>query len=361
MNQDRGGVLRKIKPAQGWSSKRKSCFVIAEAGSNHNGSLDQAKKMIDVATEAGADAVKFQLFRARTLYPNKSIKVKYLKNMGVDEDLYSIIKRFEIPYEWLKELYKHSVAKGIEFMATPFDNEAVKILDPYVSIYKVASYEALYGDLIKAIKKTGKPVFISLGGCSEAEVDLLLSELLADYLDRTVLLHCVAKYPAPLEQVNLKMIPYLAQRYKVSTGYSDHTAEPIIAPVVAVALGARVIEKHFTLSKMLPGPDHAFAVEPSELKEMIAMIRNTEKSISGYEGKKIIQSCEEELYFYKRCLYYKKGLPRGHVLGRGDFLVLRNTGVNCNGFNPLEIGMAEGKTLRRSRKANEIVVKEDLK
>lgn len=353
--------MRKIRSAQGWSSRRKSCFIIAEAGSNHNGSLDQAKKMIDVAAEAGADAVKFQLFRARTLYPNKSIKVKYLKNMGVDEDLYSIIKRFEVPYEWIKELYKHSVDNAIEFMATPFDMEAVKLLDPYVTTFKVASYEALYGDMIKAIKKTGKPLFISLGGCSEAEVDLLLSELLSDYLDRTVILHCVAKYPAPLEQVNLKMIPYLAQRYRVSTGYSDHTAEPVIAPVVAVSLGARVIEKHFTLSKKMPGPDHAFAVEPSELKEMIAMIRDAEKSVSGYEGKKKIQSCEEELYFYKRCLYYKKDLPRGHVLGRGDLLVLRNTGVDCNGFNPLEIGSVVGKTLRRSRKASEIIVKEDLK
>ncbi len=137
-----------------WLSSGQPCFIIAEAGSNHNGSIDQARRMIDVAADAGADAVKFQLFRAKTLYPNKPIQVKYLKNMGVQEDLYSIIKRFEVPYSWLDDLHHYAAGRGIAFMATPFDLEAVRVLNPYVPIFKVASYEALYGDLIKAIKKT---------------------------------------------------------------------------------------------------------------------------------------------------------------------------------------------------------------
>ncbi len=337
------------------------CFIIAEAGSNHNGSIDQARRMIDAATEAGADAVKFQLFRAKTLYPNKPIEVKYLKNMGVHEDLYSIIKKFEVPYDWLDDLYLYAMEKGIALMATPFDLDAVRILTDYVPIFKVASYEALYVDLIKAIKKTSKPVFISLGGCTGPEVDQLVNNLLDDYREKTVLLHCVAKYPAPLHQVNLKMIPYLAERYGMPIGYSDHTEEPLTAPAAAVALGARVIEKHFTLSKRLPGPDHAFALEPDQLRNMISAIRETEKTLKGYSDKKIIQPCERELYYYKRCLYYKRNLPKNHVLSRSDIQVLRNTGVVCSSFNPLEVNKAVGKMLRRPKKENDIVVKEDLR
>ncbi|MBN2001415.1 N-acetylneuraminate synthase family protein, partial [candidate division KSB1 bacterium] len=309
----------------------------------------------------GADAVKFQVFRAKTMYPNKPIEVKYLKNMGVEEDLYSIIKRFEIPYEWLGKLYDYARKKDIVFMATPFDVKGVKILNPYVSLYKIASYEALYGDLIEAVKKTGKPVFISLGGCSEREVDLLVTKSLSDYLDKTVLLHCIAKYPAPLKQVNLKMIPYLSEKYGIQVGYSDHTVEPFTAPMIAVALGAKVIEKHFTLSKRLPGPDHAFALEPDELKEMIKAIRAAEATVGNDQRKKRIQPCEKELYYYKRCLYYKKDLPQGHILGRDDFVVMRNTGIKCHYFNPLEIESVIGQSLRMSRRAAEIVVKEDMK
>lgn len=341
-------------------NKNGKCFIIAEAGSNHNGSLDQAKKMIDVAADAGADAVKFQIFRAKTMYPNKRIEVKYLKNMGVAEDLYSIIKRFEVPYTWLDELAFYSRKRRIAFLATPFDVEAVKILNAYVSFYKVASYEALYGDLIKAIKKTGKPIFISLGGCTEAEIDLLMTNQLEDYLNKVVLLHCIAKYPAPLDQVNLRVIPYLLKKYKVSVGYSDHTSEPLTAPMIAVALGARIIEKHFTLSKMLPGPDHAFALEPDELKKMIKGIRETEKVVGGIKTKKMIQPCEKELYYYKRCLYYRRNLPQGHVLIKSDLMVLRNTGVKCDFLNPLELDSVVGRSLRKAGKVNEIVMKGDL-
>ena len=353
--------MQRTGTVQRWTDKDQPCFIIAEAGSNHNGSIDQAKKMIDVAADAGADAVKFQIFRARTLYPPKPIAVKYLKNMGVNEDLYSIIKRFEVPYKWLGELCRHAKKRGITFLATPFDLEAVKLLDRYVPFYKVASYEALYGDLIEAIKKTRKPVFISLGGCTGHEVDMLMKKMLCDYRDKTVLLHCIAKYPAPLDQVNLKMIPYLAEKYKVPIGYSDHTAEPLTAPMTAVALGARVIEKHFTLSKMLPGPDHAFALEPDELQDMIRAIREAEKAIRGDQAGKSVQPCERELYYYKRCLYYKRDLPKGHVLSKNDLSVLRNTGIKCRGFNPLEVDVVVGKSLRRDRNANEIVMKGDLR
>lgn len=339
---------------------KNNCFIVAEAGSNHNGSLEQAKVMIEVAKEAGVDAVKFQIFRAKTMYPHKPIQVKYLKNLGIKKSLYSIIEQFEVPYNWIKELSSYAKEKGIEFMATPFDLNAVHVLNPYVNIFKIASYESIYEDLIKEVKKTRKPVFISTGGSNDKEISSLINKILFDYLDKTVILHCIAKYPAPMSQLNLNVIPYLHEKYHVAVGYSDHTQNPITAPVAAVALGAKVIEKHFTLSRKLPGPDHAFALEPDELKTMVKAIREVEQAL-GNKGKRDLQKCEEELYYYKRCLYYKKNLSKGHQLKRGDFVILRNIGKVCHYFNPLEIDAVVGQKLERDRKAFDLVIKEDFK
>lgn len=336
------------------------CFIIAEAGSNHNGSLEQALKMIEVAAEAGADAVKFQVFRAETMYPDKQIEVKYLKNMGISEDLYSIIKRFEIPYDWIGNLHAYAVRCGLQFMATPFDLEAVEVLSPFVAVHKIASYEALYGDLIEAVKQTGKPLMISTGGCTEREIALIVKKALHDYLDKTILMHCIAKYPAPLNQVDLNVISHLSETYGIHAGYSDHSEHPFIAPVGAVLLGAVVVEKHFTLSKKLPGPDHAFALEPDELKTMIESIRTAEKTVHRHGRKRVVQPCERELCHYKRCLYYKGHYPRGHVLQADDFIVLRNTGIPCHWFHPLDREQVVGKALRKAVGKNDIAVRDDL-
>lgn len=351
--------MKKIGIGDRWVGEGEPVFIIAEAGSNHNGSLEVAREMIEVAQEAGADAIKFQLFRAKTMYPQKSIEVKYLKNMGIGEDLYSIIKRFEVPYEWIEELSAYSRKNGIQFIATPFDLEAVRVLNPHVSVFKIASYESLYADLIEEVKKTNKPLFISTGGCSEDEIDLLMKEVLFDYKDKTVLFHCIAKYPAPIEQTNLNSIPYLSGKYGIAVGYSDHTRDPIAAPVAAVALGAKVIEKHFTLSRKFPGPDHAFAIEPDELKAMVSAVRGVEKGISSGE-KRFLQECERELYFYKRCVYCQRDIPKGGKIKKSDLIILRNIGEKCNYFNPIEIGSVVGRTLKVDKKANEIIRREDV-
>lgn len=339
--------------------KGRPCFIIAEAGSNHNGSLEQAKRMIKVASDAGADAVKFQIFRAKTMYPDKPIGVKYLKNIGINESLYNIIKKSEVPYGWIKKLYEHCRRYDIEFMASPFDAEAVHALKPYVNVFKIASYESLDVDLINEVKKTGKLLFISTGGCKEEEIDLLVRSALGDYKDRTVLLHCIARYPAPLSRLHLKVIPYLSEKYGIAVGYSDHSQEPCIAPVVAVALGACLIEKHFTLNKKLPGPDHAFAVEPHELKAMVDAIRMAEKTVVG-GARRDLFNCEKELYRYKRCLYCKTDLQRGARIRGKDLLVLRNTGLVGDYVNPLERDTVIGRALRRSKKAKDILMKGDI-
>ena len=337
-----------------------ACYIIAEAGSNHNGSLEQAQRLIDVAKDAGADAVKFQLFKAKTLYPDKEIKVKYLQNIGIKENLYKIIQNFEMPINWIKKLYLYSSKQGIDFMVTPFDLNSVKMLNKYIDVFKIASYEAMYVDLISEIKKTKKPIFISTGGSTEKEIDMLMKNVLFDYLDKIILLHCIAKYPAPLNQLNLTTITYLSSKYGVPIGYSDHTESPVIAPIVAVALGAKVIEKHFTLSKDLPGPDHAFALSPDELKLMVESIRKAEQTIKGIDNKLLIQDCEKELYYYKRCFYTKRKLCKGHKIDKNDLLVLRNTGVKCKYFNPMEIDSILGKVLKHDKKSMDILMKGDL-
>ena len=339
---------------------KKKCFIIAEAGSNHNGSLQQAKKMIDAAKVSGCDAIKFQIFRAKTMYPNKPTKVKYLKDIGIKQDLYSIIKDFEVPYGWIEKLHSYCKKADIEFMATPFDIKSVHLLDNYVNIFKIASYESLFLDLINEVKKTKKPLFISTGGSYEKEIDLLVDSALSDYKDKTVLLHCVARYPAPLSEINLKVLPYMAEKYGIAVGYSDHSADTTVAPATAVALGAKVIEKHFTLDRTLPGPDHAFALEPYELKQMVLAIRSTEKALKG-SGSRRLAKCEEELYHYKRCLYSKKDLAKGHIIKEKDLVVLRNTGLNGDYFNPMEKENLLGRVLKRPKKASDIIMKGDVR
>lgn len=337
----------------------KRVFVIAEAGSNHNGSLKQAQKLIDVARDAGADAVKFQVFRAQTMYPDRRIEVKYLKDSGIKDSLYDIIRKMEIPPDWIPKLHRHCRRRGIAFLATPFDLDAVRWLDPYVDFFKIASYEALYLDLLKAVRRTGKPLIISTGGSTLKEIDLLMRKGLRGYRDRTVLLHCIAKYPAPIEQAGLAVLPFLARRYGVQVGYSDHTRHPLIAPVLAVGLGARVIEKHFTLDRRLPGPDHAFAIEPDELRAMVSAIRDAERAIEG-GGSRPLQACERELYYYKRCLYCVQDMPRGHRLSRRDLKVLRNTGIRRPYFNPLEADRVIGLRLRLAKREDDILFQGDL-
>jgi len=334
-------------------------FIIAEAGSNHNGSLKTAKKMIEVAKECGVDAIKFQLFRAKTLYPNKNAKVGYLEGVTASENLYDLIESLEVPYEWIPQLAKCAGQNRIEFMATPFDLDAVQILNPYVNYFKIASYECLYEDLVNEVKKTDKPLFISTGGCTEAEIDLLVNRLLAGYREKSILMHCIAKYPAPFEQVNLGVLPHLAKKYGIAVGYSDHTKEPIIAPVAAVALGARVIEKHFTLDRHMAGPDHAYALEPDELKAMVNAIRSVEKAVVQIDRRNL-QDCERELYFYKRCIYLNHDLKKGQRIKKEDLVMLRGIGEECDYYSPMEVDSVVGETLNKDKKENSLITLQDI-
>ncbi len=295
------------------------CFVVAEAGSNHGGSLEQALALVDVAADAGADAVKFQLFRARKLYPRSAGRSDYL---GIAKPIYEIIREMEMPPEWLPRLAERARERGIVFFAAPFDEESADLLDPYVPVFKVASYEMTHHPLLRHVAARGKPVILSTGTANLDEVARAVTAFAATGNDQLALLQCTAKYPAPLEALNVRALVTLRERFGLPTGLSDHSRDPLVGPMTAVALGASIVEKHFTLSNRLPGPDHAFAVEPGELAEMVRRIREVERAL-GHGRKEALPEEEELRRFSRRYVYTTRAVAAGEPFTRENVAVLR--------------------------------------
>jgi len=244
-------------------------FIIAEAGSNHNQDFDMAIKLIDVAAEAKADAVKFQIYSADTLYPKRALKFPSLRG----ENVYNLLKSTEFPRERLPELSEYAAKKGIMFLATPFDCAAVGELDEIgVPAFKIASFEITDLDLLKYTASKQKPMIVSAGMANMGDIEDAIGAIRSVGNDDIVLLHCNSLYPTPPDAVNLRAIATIREAFKLPVGFSDHTLGIHIS-LAAAAMGACVIEKHFTLDRSLPGPDHSFAIEPDELKEMVRCIR----------------------------------------------------------------------------------------
>ena len=334
-------------------------YIIAEAGSNHNGDLSQAFALIDVAVNAGADAVKFQNFRAETLYPKDGSRVGYLKRLGIDLPIFELIKKMEMPLDWIPIISKYCKNKGIDFLSTPFDEEAVDRLNPYVPAFKIASYEITHLPLLKKVARCRKPVILSTGAATEAEIANALAVLRREGAKEVALLQCTAKYPAPLETVQARAMLVLKKRFNVVFGLSDHSRDPIVAPVVARALGASIIEKHFTLSNKLPGPDHTFAVQPEELALLVKNVRAAEEVLGKEE--KLLQFVEKELVNYRRAVFLRKKLKAGVTMGSSDLVILRRTGGKKSGIVlPKDYSSVIGKKLKRPKEANECLCWNDL-
>ena len=245
--------MKRIRIGKRWVGDGEACFIIAEAGSNHNGNLEQAKKLIEIAAEAGADAVKFQTFRASRLYPKNAGISNYL---GVDRQIYDIIAEMEMPYDWIPELAEQCAQRGVEFISSPFDEESADTLEPFVPAYKIASYEMTHLPLVRHVANKMKPVIISTGASNLAEVAETVTAFRETGNEQLILMQCTASYPAPLDSVNLRAIQTMQREFDVPVGLSDHSLDPFLVPVVAVSLGACAIEKHFTFSNSLPGPDY---------------------------------------------------------------------------------------------------------
>tara|TARA_B110000977_G_scaffold198031_1_gene281969 strand:- start:860 stop:1924 length:1065 start_codon:yes stop_codon:yes gene_type:complete len=291
-------------------------YVIAEAGVNHNRDKSTALKLIDVAAAAGADAVKFQTFNADKLASSSAPKASYQKsNTGKDESQLAMLKSLELPLEWHLELEAHAHQVGIEFLSTAFDQDSLAFLETLdLPFYKVPSGEITNGPLLLSFARTGKRIILSTGMSSLGEVERALAILAWGYLqtddpisleqvwrhwatieagaviaENLTLLHCTSQYPTPMEEVNLLAMGTMSKAFGLPTGYSDHT-HGLLVPSAAVAMGATIIEKHFTLDRNLPGPDHLASLEPDELKQMIEDIRQIEILLG--DGRKLTQASE---------------------------------------------------------------------
>lgn len=298
------------------------CYVIGEAGSNHNGSFEQALRLIDVAAEARCDAVKFQIFKADKLYPPGAGKSDYLGDArSIDE----IIRQMELPEEWLPKLVAYSREKGLDFLCSGFDEGAVDLVAPYVDAFKCASYEMSHTPLLQHMVRLGKPVLLSTGSATLDEVGEAVAAVRAVAQPGQglplVLLQCTASYPAPLESAHVRALVTMRDAFEVWTGLSDHT-DGSAAAVAAVALGAVVVEKHYTLSKRLPGPDHVFALEPHELCEMVTRIRECERSLGN--PRKVTDPVEQELRsFARRSIFTSRAIAAGEAFTTSNTAVLR--------------------------------------
>ena len=317
------------------------CFVIAEAGANHNRDLRMGRELIDVAAEAGADAVKFQTYSAETLYSKKTPRFSYLEGVS-DKETWDLIKEIELPREWQGELAAHAARRGIRFLSSPFDHRAVDELDALgVPAYKIASFEIVDLDLIGYAAARGRPMILSTGLASYEDIADAIAACVAAGNRDVILLQCASLYPAPPARMNLRAMATLRQAFALPVGLSDHSLGIHVA-TAAVALGAAVVEKHFTLDRRLPGPDHPFAIEPAELEAMIRQIREVEAALG--DGLKLGPAPEEEEMHQKgrRSLVAARPIPRGTRIER-SMVAIKRPGF---GIRPKFIDLVVGRVAK---------------
>lgn len=323
----------------------KHVMVIAEAGVNHNGDINKALDLIDVAAEAGADFVKFQTFKAEKIVNPTARKADYQKNnMKGDEDTqFGMLKKLEMGENWYPVLIKRCKEKGINFLSTGFDTESIDFLNALeIPFYKIPSGEITNKPYLQHIARKGKDIILSTGMANLNEVKAAINVIIHEGIEKAniTVLHCNTEYPTPMEDVNLLAMNQIAKELEVKVGYSDHTLG-IEVPIAAVALGACVIEKHFTLDRNLPGPDHAASLEPDELKAMVQAIRNIEKAISGSGVKEPSPSEKKNISIARKSLHLNRDLRKAEVIHEDDLISLRPG----DGISPMDIEKVLGKEL----------------
>ena len=339
---------------------KKHTIIIAEAGVNHNGDINIAKRLVDKAVTAGVDYIKFQSFKTEKLVSPIAKKANYQKvniNDG-DDSQFEMLKKLELSEDQHQELISYCNLKGINFFSTAFDVDGVNFLNQLgLPLFKIPSGEITNYPYLKAIALCGKPTIMSTGMCNEVEIAEAISVLLQYGLkrDQITILHCNTEYPTPMDDVNLMAMVTLAKKFSVNVGYSDHTLG-IEVPIAAVALGATIIEKHFTLNRNLPGPDHLASLEPQELMTMVKSIRNIELAISG-DGIKIPSKSEaKNIPIARKSLHISNDLTIGHKLTEFDLISLRPG----DGISPMKWEDVIGKRLIVNKRQNEILNWSDL-
>lgn len=336
-------MKEKIKIVNRWIGKDQPCFIIVDIGANHNRSLKIAKRLIDKAAEAKADAVKFQIYSAETLYSKKTPKHSHFK-----KDVWELIKGVETPRDWIPQLKRYCDKKMILFFATPFDIEAVDALESYVDFYKVASFELVDLPFIEYTAKKKKPMIISTGLANMEEIEDAYLTCIKAGNNRIVFLQCASAYPAKPEIMNLRAMQTMRQAFDVPVGLSDHT-RGIHISVAVVAMGASIIEKHFTLDRTMEGPDHPFAIEPDELKEMVHQIREVESALGN--GKKDGPKPDEMENYYigRRSIHARVKIPQGTKITK-DMLLIKRPGF---GIKPKFMDVIIGRRAQKDIGADE--------
>lgn len=345
-----------IKKSHTFIMDKNPCFLIAEAGVNHNGDVNLAKKLIDVAVDAGADAVKFQTFVTEDVLSINAPKADYQKHTtDPSESQYEMIKKLELSKEEHKELIEYSKHKKILFLSTPFDEKSVDLLlELGVPLIKISSGEITNHPFLIYISKKGLPIILSTGMSTLEEVGEAVSVIKEAGCKDLTLLHCTSNYPVRFEDCNLRAMKTMTEAFNVPVGYSDHTLGTVV-PVAAAAMGACVIEKHFTLDKNLPGPDHKASLEPDELKDMVRSIRLVEKAL-GSSIKAPVESELEVRDVVRRSIVAKVEINRGTIITK-DLLAFKRPGI---GIAPKNIGLLIGKRTNKNIHKDEIIKLENM-
>lgn len=328
----------------------KKVLIIAEAGVNHNGSLDLAKKLIVTAHESGADIVKFQTAKLDSLVSCSAMMADYQKaNTGKDESQKEMLSKLLLKFEDFIELSDYCKSIGIHFLSTPFDLDSIQFLNDLVPFWKVPSGEITNYPYLVQIAKTHKPVIMSTGMSNMSEIQDALNVLKVNGAREITLLHCNTQYPTPYEDVNLRAMLTLKKEFGVEVGYSDHT-KGIEVPIAAVALGATVIEKHFTLDRTMEGPDHKASLEPDELKAMVNSIRNIENALGSAE-KKPTNSEIGNRAVARKSIVAKKNIKKGEILS-AENLTTKRPG---SGISPMKWNEVIGTVAIRDFKEDELI------
>ncbi len=308
-------------------------LIIAEAGVNHNGSLDIAIKLIDQAVEAGVDIIKFQTFKSEKLVSKSARQADYQKkNIGssADDSQLNMLKKLELSEKDHEELIAYCQEKDIKFFSTAFDMDSIEYLHSLkMGLWKIPSGEITNYPYLKKIAQYGEPTILSTGMCELSDIEAAVNALLANGLrkEQITVLHCNTEYPTPYEDVNLRAMQEIKDKFGVNIGYSDHT-KGIEVPIAAVALGATVIEKHFTLDRTMPGPDHKASLEPDELKQMVSSIRHIESAL-GDGHKKVSESERKNIAIARKSIVAACSIKKGEILTEENLTVKRpGTGIS---------------------------------
>ena len=342
--------VKKIRIGNVVLGDQEKTFIIAEAGVNHNGSIKIAKKLVDIAVEAKADAVKFQTFKTKENCSNKTPFASYqLKNLKYKSTAYEMLRKLELKSSEFVSLSEYCKMRKIIFFSTPFDLTSANFLKKInVPCYKIASSDVNNIRLVDTIVKTKKPIFISTGMTNLKDI-IFLDKRIKKVNKKIIYMHCISSYPTKFKDANLNIIKTLKKNLNSIIGYSDHTLG-IAAPIAAVALGAAVIEKHFTLNKNLEGPDHNMSIIPEDLFRMIRDIRNINCAFGGFNRK--IFTCEKNTAFVsKKSLVAFKDINKGTIV-KEDMIIEKTP---ANGISPINFPKVIGKKAKKNIKAGQLI------